>query len=120
MRTNPASFDAPHAEPSLRTAEVARALGVSPRAIRTWADEGKIACYRTFGGHRLFTASEVRRVLASWSGGAGSGMGGAGVVEGAGRAKVGAGRPGGAARRGTGGGRRGGGGGGCSARRCPS
>lgn len=72
MRTNPASFDAPHAEPSLRTAEVARALGVSPRAIRTWADEGKIACYRTFGGHRLFTASEVRRVLASWSGGSGS------------------------------------------------
>ncbi len=72
MRTNPSSFDAPHAEPSLRTAEVARALGVSPRAIRTWADEGKIACYRTFGGHRLFTASEVRRVLASWSGGSGS------------------------------------------------
>src|SRR5258708_18112726 len=70
MRTNAASFDAAHAEPSLRTAEVARALGVSPRAIRTWADEGKIACYRTFGGHRLFTASEVRRVLASWSGGA--------------------------------------------------
>ena len=69
MRTNPSSFDAPHAEPSLRTAEVARALGVSPRAIRTWADEGKIACYRTFGGHRLFTASEVRRVLASWGGG---------------------------------------------------
>src|SRR2546427_13153418 len=77
MRTNPSSFDAPHAEPSLRTAEVARALGVSPRAIRTWADEGKIACYRTFGGHRLFTASEVRRVLASWSGGAGGGPGGA-------------------------------------------
>src|SRR5437879_3214090 len=72
MRTNPSGFDAPHAEPSLRTAEVARALGVSPRAIRTWADEGKIACYRTFGGHRLFTASEVRRVLASWSGGSGS------------------------------------------------
>src|SRR5260370_30459730 len=70
MRTDPPSCDAPPGEPSLRTAEVARALGVSPRAIRTWADEGKIACYRTFGGHRLFTASEVRRVLASWSGGA--------------------------------------------------
>jgi hypothetical protein len=41
---------------------------VSARAIRTWADEGKIACYRTFGGHRLFAASEVRRVLASWGG----------------------------------------------------
>ncbi|MCW3043628.1 MAG: hypothetical protein JWL57_1786 [Actinobacteria bacterium] len=69
MRTNPSNFDFPHPEPSLRTAEVARALGVSARAIRTWADEGKIACYRTFGGHRLFAASEVRRVLASWGGG---------------------------------------------------
>ena len=74
MRTNPQSFDFPHTEPSLRTAEVARALGVSARAIRTWADEGKIACYRTFGGHRLFTASEVRRVLASWGGSAEPGM----------------------------------------------
>jgi excisionase family DNA binding protein len=53
-------------EPSLRTAEVARALGVSPRAVRIWADDGKIACYRTFGGHRLFSVSEVRRVLMSW------------------------------------------------------
>src|SRR3977135_3225571 len=68
MRTDPSNFEFPHPEPSLRTAEVARALGVSARAIRTWADEGKIACYRTFGGHRLFPASEVRRVLASWGG----------------------------------------------------
>ncbi|HEU5003750.1 MAG TPA: helix-turn-helix domain-containing protein [Actinomycetota bacterium] len=57
----------PSAEPALRTAEVAKALGVSARAVRTWADEGKIACYRTFGGHRLFAVSEVGRVLASWS-----------------------------------------------------
>jgi excisionase family DNA binding protein len=53
----------PIAEPTYRTAEVARALGVSPRAIRVWADAGKIRCYRTFGGHRIFPASEVRRVL---------------------------------------------------------
>lgn len=59
-------IDIPVAEPALRTAEVAKALGVSPRAVRNWADEGKIACYRTFGGHRLFAVSEVRRVLASW------------------------------------------------------
>lgn len=59
-------IDIPHSEPALRTAEVARALGVSARAVRTWADDGKIACYRTFGGHRLFNVSEVRRVLASW------------------------------------------------------
>jgi excisionase family DNA binding protein len=58
-------IDIPEPEPPLRTAEVARVLGVSARAIRTWADDGKIACYRTFGGHRLFNVSEVRRVLAS-------------------------------------------------------
>jgi excisionase family DNA binding protein len=52
-----------HPEPTMRTAEVARALGVSPRAIRIWADAGKIQCYRTFGGHRLFPMSEVRRVI---------------------------------------------------------
>lgn len=67
MRTDPASVF-PDPEPALRTAEVARVLGVSARAVRTWADEGKIACYRTFGGHRLFALSEVRRVLASWGG----------------------------------------------------
>lgn len=60
-------------EPPMRTAEVARALGVSARAVRSWADDGKIACYRTFGGHRLFAASEVRRVLASWEGREGGG-----------------------------------------------
>lgn len=69
MQTSPSNFDFPAPEPSLRTAEVARALGVSARAIRAWADDGKIACYRTFGGHRLFTVSEVRRVLASWGAG---------------------------------------------------
>src|SRR5713101_1474031 len=70
MRASPSNFELPEPEPSLRTAEVARALGVSARAIRTWADDGKIACYRTFGGHRLFTVSEVRRVLADWRSGA--------------------------------------------------
>lgn len=53
----------PIPEPNLRTAEVARILGVSPRAVRNWADAGRIACYRTFGGHRIFPVSEVRRVV---------------------------------------------------------
>lgn len=52
----------PAAERNLKTAEVARVLGVSVRAVRAWADAGKIACYRTFGGHRLFPLSEVERV----------------------------------------------------------
>lgn len=53
----------PQPEQTLRTAEVARALGVSARAVRAWADAGKINCFRTFGGHRLFPLSEVSRVL---------------------------------------------------------
>lgn len=57
------STSIPDPEPTLRTAEVARLFGVSPRAIRIWSDAGKIACYRTLGGHRVFPESEVRRVL---------------------------------------------------------
>jgi excisionase family DNA binding protein len=38
-------------------------MRVSTRVIRKWADAGKIECYRTIGGHRLFPISEVRRVL---------------------------------------------------------
>ena len=70
MRANPFNVELPDPEPALRTAEVARVLGVSPRAVRTWADEGKIACYKTFGGHRLFAVSEVKRVLDHWGQGA--------------------------------------------------
>ena len=51
-------------ETLLRTSEVARRLGVSSRTIRLWSDAGKIACRRTFGGHRLFAESEIDRVLA--------------------------------------------------------
>jgi excisionase family DNA binding protein len=76
MNTNPARVGMPAAEPALRTAEVAKALGVSARAVRTWADEGKIACHRTFGGHRLFAVSEIRRVLASWGQAPGTNEGG--------------------------------------------
>lgn len=53
----------PDPEQTLRTGDVARALGVSPRAVRAWADAGKISCYRTFGGQRLFPVSEVLRVV---------------------------------------------------------
>lgn len=55
--------ESPASERTIRTAEVARVLGVSVRAIRSWADSGKINCYRTLGGHRLFPLSEVERVV---------------------------------------------------------
>lgn len=46
-----------------RTSEVATILRVSVRAVRSWADAGKLACVRTEGGHRLFPASGVRDAL---------------------------------------------------------
>lgn len=46
-----------------RTGEVAAILRVSPRAVRSWADDDLIACKRTGGGHRLFPASGVADAL---------------------------------------------------------
>lgn len=46
-----------------RTSEVATILRVSVRAVRSWADAGKLPCVRTTGGHRLFPASGVREAL---------------------------------------------------------
>lgn len=46
-----------------RTGEVATILRVSPRAVRSWADDDLIPCKRTGGGHRLFPASGVDDAL---------------------------------------------------------
>lgn len=46
-----------------RTGEVATILRVSSRAVRSWADDGKLECVRTTGGHRLFPAATVRAAL---------------------------------------------------------
>jgi excisionase family DNA binding protein len=60
-----------------RTGEVATILRVSPRAVRAWADSGRIACERREGGHRLFPAAAVRDALRQMEeGGAGPGDGG--------------------------------------------
>jgi len=47
----------------LRTGEVAVLFRVTSRAVRSWADAGKLACVRTPGGQRMFLASSVRAVL---------------------------------------------------------
>lgn len=46
-----------------RTSEVATILRVSVRAVRSWADAGKLRCTRTDGGHRLYPASGVKEAL---------------------------------------------------------
>jgi excisionase family DNA binding protein len=48
----------------LRTREVARLFQVSERTVAEWARRGRIPCVRTPGGHRLYPAEEVRRLLA--------------------------------------------------------
>ena len=35
-------------------------LGVSPATLRHWADKGKVRAFRTPGGHRRFSETEMR------------------------------------------------------------
>ena len=39
-------------------------LGVTPKTLIRWADEGLIAFERTLGGHRRFRVEEIERVRA--------------------------------------------------------
>ena len=47
----------------LTPAEVAAMFRVNPKTVTRWARAGKISAIRTFGGHRRFRASEIRRAL---------------------------------------------------------
>ena len=47
----------------LTTGEVAMLFRVSHRAVRCWADAGKLPYIRTLGGHRRFNAAEIMRHL---------------------------------------------------------
>lgn len=47
---------------TLTTSEAAAMLGVSVPTIRLWADQGRVPCHRTAGGHRRFEVEE----LADW------------------------------------------------------
>ena len=43
----------------LTPGEVARILHVSPKTINRWANEGRIPCVLTLGGHRRFPREGV-------------------------------------------------------------
>ncbi|HMQ25019.1 MAG TPA: MerR family DNA-binding transcriptional regulator [Acidimicrobiales bacterium] len=47
----------------VRTAEAAAELGVSPSTLQKWAQQGRVPCERTAGGHRRFDVAEGRRAL---------------------------------------------------------
>jgi excisionase family DNA binding protein len=54
--------DLPENDGYLRPSEVAKLLHVSAQTVSRWANEGKIRCQITLGGHRRFPRSEVARL----------------------------------------------------------
>ncbi len=49
----------------LRVPDAAKLLQVHPHTVRRWEREGKIKCFRTPGGIRLFSIDEINRVRVS-------------------------------------------------------
>lgn len=60
MLENPA----PQTPQWLTLSEASDFLGVHYTTLRTWADNGDIPVFRTPGGHRRFSAADLRRFLA--------------------------------------------------------
>lgn len=53
------------ADPLLTTRQAAAQLGVSLRTIQLWVEAGRLACYRTVGGHRRIHQSAIDALKAS-------------------------------------------------------
>jgi excisionase family DNA binding protein len=47
----------------LTPSEVAAMFAVNPKTVSRWAKDGKLRSFRTLGGHRRFSSSEVDRVI---------------------------------------------------------
>jgi excisionase family DNA binding protein len=56
----------------LTPGEVARLLHVSPKTVNRWANEGRIPCIVTLGGHRRFHRDEIEKVSERMAGGPGT------------------------------------------------
>lgn len=55
----------PPSEAHMTSGQVARIFGVRPKAVRAWADAGKLTVIRTLGGHRRYREAEVLALAAS-------------------------------------------------------
>ena len=51
------------AEQLLTPGEVAALFHVDPKTVTRWAQDGRLTCIRTLGGHRRFRAAEVYALL---------------------------------------------------------
>ena len=51
-------------EALLTPGEVAALFRVDPKTVTRWAQDGRLTCIRTLGGHRRFRAAEVHALLA--------------------------------------------------------
>ncbi len=60
IRSHPLIDDS---EEYLSRAQVADLFNVSPSTITRWADEGKLTCVRTLGGHRRYLTQDILDLL---------------------------------------------------------
>jgi excisionase family DNA binding protein len=56
---------APSTASFLRSAQVAEILQVSPKTVARWAQQGRLPCQRTLGGHRRYPEPAIRELAAS-------------------------------------------------------
>jgi excisionase family DNA binding protein len=56
---------APSTASFLRSADVAAILQVSPKTVARWAQQGRLPCQRTLGGHRRYPEPAIRELATS-------------------------------------------------------
>ena len=54
-------------ETLMTPSEVARLFRVDAKTVTRWAQDGKLPCIRTLGGHRRYPRDEVLRLLGEGS-----------------------------------------------------
>lgn len=47
----------------LTPGQVAALFAVDPKTVTRWAQDGRLTCIRTLGGHRRFSAAEVHALI---------------------------------------------------------